>query len=54
MTNWYALMDTGSIEHIGEFEDLWAADESGPRNMVWILNEDGARRWLKQLEEMLK
>ena len=53
MTNWYALMDTGSIEHLGEFEDFWAADEGCPGNKVWIVDEEIARLWLKQLEEML-
>ena len=53
MTNWYALMDTGVIEHLGEFEDFCAAEESGPGNTVWIVDEGGAREWLKPLVEML-
>ena len=53
MTNWYALMDTGAIEYLGEFESFCAADESCPGNTVWIASEDGAREWLKQLVEML-
>ena len=54
MTKWYALMDTGSIEYLGEFEDFCAADEGSPGNTVWIVDEEEARRWLKQLEELLK
>lgn len=53
MTKWYALTDTGAIEYLGEFESVWAAEESSPRNTVWIASEDGAREWLRQLVEML-
>ena len=53
MTKWYALMDTGAIEYLGEFESFWAAEEGSPGNKVWIASEDGAREWLRQLVEML-
>ena len=53
MTKWYALMDNGAIEHLGEFESFWAAEEGRPGNKVWIVDEDSAREWLGQLVEML-
>ena len=53
MTNWYVLLNTGSIEHLGEFEDFDAAYDKCPGNTVRIVHEEEARRWLKQLEEML-
>ena len=53
MTKWYALMDTGAIEYLGEFESFWAAEDGSPGNRVWIVDEDAAREWLRQLVEML-
>lgn len=53
MTKWYALTDTGTIEYLGEFESFCAAEETSPRNTVWIASEDWAREWLRQLVEML-
>ena len=54
MTKWYAMMDTGYIEYLGEFEDFWAALSNSPGNKAWIVDEEEARRWLKQLMGLLK
>jgi len=53
MTKYYALRDTGDIVYLGEFEDFDEADASLKFNAVWIIDEEGARRCLTQLVELL-
>ena len=55
MTNYYALLDTGDIVYLGEFEDFGSADEcEKARYAVWIVDEEQAVLWLNQLKEMVE
>ena len=55
MTNYYALLDTGDIVYLGEFEDFESADEcKKAMYAVWIVDEEQAVLWLNQLKEMVE
>ena len=55
MTNFYALLDSGDIVYLGEFEDFESADEcEKAMYAVWIVDEERAVIWLNQLKEMVE
>lgn len=55
MTNYYALLDTGDIVYLGEFEDFGGAAECEKAALaVWIVDEECAVIWLNQLKEMVE
>lgn len=55
MTNYYALLDSGDIVYLGEFEDFESADECKIAiYAVWIVDEEQAVLWLNQLKEMVE
>ena len=55
MTNYYALLDTGDIVYLGEFEDFESSDECEKAvHAVWIVDEEHAVLWLNQLKEMVE
>ena len=55
VTNYYALLDTGDIVYLGEFEDFESADQCEKAvYAVWIVDEEHAVLWLNQLKEMVE
>ncbi len=55
MKKYYALLDTGDIVYLGEFEDFESADEcEKAKYAVWIVDEEHAVLWLNQLKEMVE
>lgn len=53
LKKWYALDQCGDMVYVGEFEDFEEADESLEYSVVWLAEEETARDWLCQLQELL-
>lgn len=53
MTKWYALDYNGDMVYVGAFETFDEAEESMKYTPVWLVDEDCARAWLRELQEML-
>lgn len=51
--SWFVLGQSGDMEYIGEFVTFEEADESLGTSPVWLVDEETARMWLEQLQEML-
>lgn len=55
---WFGLNANGDMAELGEFETFddvcEAINAKKLDDQIWIIDEEGARNWKMQLEELLK
>lgn len=58
MMRWFSLNTCGDMAKLGEFETFEdvceAINAKKLDDQIWIVDEEGARNWKVQLEELLK
>ena len=46
---WYAIMDTGDIQCLGQHMDFFGADEAVKGSYVWLFDEAEWAKWQEQV-----
>ena len=47
---YYALLDTGDIAYVGDFESITEAFDHEPGNSVWMVSDDNVSRWISTIQ----
>ena len=51
-TRWFALDSSGDMVFVGDFQSFEDADNSLKMEVIWLVDEDVAKKWQKQLTDL--
>ena len=49
-TRYYALLDTGVLAYVGDFESVAEAFDHDPVNSVWMVSDDDVSQWISTVQ----
>lgn len=49
-TRYYALLDTGDLAYVGDFESIAEAFDHDPGNSVWMVSDDDVSQWISTVQ----
>ena len=49
-TRYYALLDTGDLAYVGDFESITEAFDHDPGNSVWMVSDDDVSQWISTVQ----
>ena len=54
MKKWYGLTHEGNMTYVGEHHSFDEADYATDCELIWIVDEANAHKWLDQLRNLLE